>query len=92
VNAADKVAWTEYDYAAKVLASQGHGGALGDPLPDGLSPRCCELIDEDPEAFQRRVRETAYGLAMARVDAARASVWTVRRGPNGAPVYAPQEP
>lgn len=55
--------WKEYDYCARDLARKGLKGAEGDPLPMFLSPAVLEEINEHQEAFQDRVRLTAYGLA-----------------------------
>lgn len=56
--------WLEYDSAADWCAARGLLGACGDALPEGLSSRAKELIDLDPEAFERRVRELAYFRSM----------------------------
>jgi hypothetical protein len=56
--------WREYDQCAERLAKQGRKGEPGDPLPDGTSAAVVAEIDADPEAFQRRVREFAYAIAM----------------------------
>ena len=63
-HAIEREVWAEYDRAAEHLAKQGLTGKDGDPLPDLISTRCKAEIDADPEAFQRRIREMAYGLAM----------------------------
>ena len=55
--------WHEYDSAAEWCAKRGIEGNPGDPLPENVSAAVCLLIDDDPEAFQQRIRETAYGLA-----------------------------
>jgi hypothetical protein len=60
-------AWQEYEWAAEDLARKGLTGKLGDLLPNTLSAECHELIANDPEAFQRRVRECAYAQAMRKV-------------------------
>ncbi len=57
-------AWLEYDSAAKWCAQRGLRGERGDILPSVLSADCFALIAEDVEAFEDRVRETAYGLSM----------------------------
>lgn len=57
-------AWDEYDSAAEYLAKRGRKGLAGEALPEGLSDRTARLIDEDPEAFARRVREYAYAQGM----------------------------
>lgn len=53
----------EYDYAADWCAVKGITGAIGDPLPDLLSTGVCLAINDDPEAFARRVSECAYARA-----------------------------
>lgn len=60
----DSPYWAEYDSAAEWCAKRGIKGKVGDPLPNLLSNCVCEEIDSDPEAFERRVREFAYTLAM----------------------------
>ena len=60
----DECSWAEYDSAAEYLAKRGLTGKAGDPLPALLSTACLEAINEDEEAFQERVRKTAYALAM----------------------------
>jgi hypothetical protein len=67
---ADDPAWSEYDSAAEWCAKRGFRGDICDPLPEGLSAKVCGLIDADPEAFGRRVRESAYALAATRADGA----------------------
>jgi len=57
-------AWAEYDSAANWCARRGIKGKQGDALPANLSSLVLEYINEDPEAFERRVREFAYGKAM----------------------------
>mgnify|MGYP001560793340 CR=1 FL=1 len=54
----------EYDAAATWCAKRGLKGACGDPLPGLLSVSVLDAINEDPEAFEDRVRATAYALAM----------------------------
>jgi hypothetical protein len=54
----------EYDAAADWCARRGIKGDVGDPLPDGLSAACLEAIQDDPDAFQERVRATAYAISM----------------------------
>lgn len=56
--------WREYDAAAEWCARRGIAGNIGDPLPELLSGDCAALINDDPEAFSERVRQTAYALAM----------------------------
>jgi len=57
-------AWLEYDAAADWCAARGVKGCIKDPLPENLSNRAMELINIDPEAFERRVREHAYFRSM----------------------------
>lgn len=60
--------WAEYDAAAMDMARRGLKGAIGDPLPNLMSAEAVQLINADPEAFERRVRESAYGLAMSKLN------------------------
>lgn len=59
-------AWQEYDSAARQLACQGKRGQCGDLLPANMTPEAVQLIADDPEAFERRVRDHAYAIAMER--------------------------
>lgn len=54
----------EYDAAAKDLARRGLKGEIGDPLPNLMSGATVDAINDDPEAFQKRVQQFAYALAM----------------------------
>lgn len=65
-NAIPGAAWLEYDAAADWCAARGIRGAIKDPLPENLSDRAMELINIDPEAFERRVRDVAYARSMRR--------------------------
>lgn len=56
--------WLEYDAAADWCAARGIRGTIKDPLPENLSDRASELINADPEAFERRVKEHAYFRSM----------------------------
>lgn len=56
--------WMEYDNAADWCAAHGLLGCFGCVLPEGLSTRAKDLIDADPEAFERRVCEHAYFRSM----------------------------
>lgn len=56
--------WQEYDFAAAWCARRGIKGRDGDSLPELLSADAYQEINDDPEAFERRVRESAYALAM----------------------------
>jgi hypothetical protein len=61
-------AWKEYDFAAEDLAKKGLKGEIGDPLPEYMTLEAVKLINDDPEAFERRVKDFAYARAMAKVD------------------------
>jgi len=61
----DKAIWQEYDAAADWCAVRGLKGKPGDPLPELLSKEAHKLINDDPEAFEERVRLAAYARAMA---------------------------
>jgi len=56
--------WVEYDAAADEMARKGLSGDLGDQLPNLMSADAVELINADPEAFQKRVRAFAYARSM----------------------------
>lgn len=58
-------AWLEYDAAADWCSARGIRGTITDPLPENLSDRAMEIINIDPDAFERRVREHAYFRSMA---------------------------
>ena len=60
----------EYDGAAEWCARRGLTGKCGDRLPDCLSGPCFAAINEDVEAFQDRVEQFAYALAMERINPA----------------------
>lgn len=60
----DAELWGEYDAAADWCAVRGAKWRFGDQLPDGMSERCKEEIDADPEAFGERVSAFAYARAM----------------------------
>lgn len=60
-------AWQEYEWAAEDLARKEVRGVLGDSLPNYMSVEAVQLINADPEAFERRVRECAYAQAMRKV-------------------------
>lgn len=55
--------WKAYDQAAEWCARRGLKGAIGDPLPNYLGSDVNDMINEDPEAFEKRVRECAYSIA-----------------------------
>jgi hypothetical protein len=56
----------EYDAAAEWCAKRGIKGNDGDPLPPLLSKNAMAEINYDPDAFQGRIRDTAYALAMGK--------------------------
>lgn len=70
----DLDAWFEYDNAALDMARKGLAGHCGHPLPANMTPEAVSLINDDPEAFQRRVRQSAYALTMSGWRSCRASV------------------
>lgn len=57
-------AWNEYDFAAEWCAKRGLTGGVGCELPRNLSAEALELINEDTDAFEQRVKVTAYAIAM----------------------------
>lgn len=57
-------AWRTYDSCAEWCAKRGLQGKDGDPLPQNISGEVQEMINADVEAFQQRVRDTAYALSM----------------------------
>lgn len=60
---------SEYDAAAEYCARLGLTGEVGDPLPPNMdSDGALWWINAAPEAFQQRVRECAYWIAMERVN------------------------
>jgi hypothetical protein len=59
----------EYDSVAAYCAARGIKGENGDSLPIGISAACLAEINYDPEAFQDRVRLTAYARAMESITA-----------------------
>jgi hypothetical protein len=56
--------WQVYDACAEWCAERGLQGKVGDSLPNLLSKEVCDLINDDQEAFERRVRQSAYARAM----------------------------
>ena len=60
--------WTEYDNAADWCATRGLTGKAGDALPALISAECLREINDDPEAFERRVRQHAYARAMDKLN------------------------
>jgi len=62
----EKNAWEEYDSAAVWCAERKVKGTLEGPLPE-MSAEAYGLIEEDPEAFEEHVKNTAYALAMEKV-------------------------
>jgi hypothetical protein len=60
---------TEYDGAAQWCAQRGLTGKVGDPLLANMSASgALKYINADPEAFEQRVKEFAYALAMERIN------------------------
>jgi hypothetical protein len=58
----------EYDSAAEWCAKRGIKGEIGAPLPANMATDgALKWIQADPESFQERVRQFAYGLAMEKV-------------------------
>lgn len=60
----EAIAWTEYDAVAERLAREGKTGSVGTELPALMNARTIEFINADPEAFESRVRQFAYAVAM----------------------------
>ena len=60
----DLAAIHTYDDVALWCAKRGLTGKMGDPLPNLLSEDIVKLINDDPDAFQDRVKQCAYALAM----------------------------
>lgn len=56
--------WKAYDAAADWCARRGLKGKVGDPLPNLMSGDVVKAINADPEAFEERVRLSAYARAM----------------------------
>lgn len=67
--------WCAYDRVAEDLARKGLTGKIGDPLPANLSGHVLNLINDDPEAFGRRVRQIAYMRAMEGFQDGLPNVW-----------------
>jgi hypothetical protein len=63
-----KSAWLEYDSAAEWCAKRGIKGKQGDWLPANLSAECVALITDDLDAFEQRVRDTGYKIAMEKIN------------------------
>jgi hypothetical protein len=58
----------EYDGAAEHCARRGLKGVPGDELPANMATDgALRWINADPEAFEERVRQIAYGLAMEKI-------------------------
>jgi hypothetical protein len=57
---------SEYESVCAWMAKRGYKGRDGDPLPVTLSASCALEIESDPDAFERRIREHAYRIAMER--------------------------
>lgn len=58
----------EYESAAEWCAARGLTGATGEPLPEFISTDTWDEIHGDLEAFQRRVSDYAYGIAMSKIN------------------------
>ena len=65
-----KNTFSEYDFAADWCAQRGIKGDDGDRLPSLISSAALTEINADIEAFQRRVRESAYANAMNKLNLA----------------------
>lgn len=60
---------SEYDSAAQWCARRGLTGAVGDPLPNLMdSDGALKWINAHPEAFQQRVKDFAYMMAMDKLN------------------------
>lgn len=56
----------EYDAAAEWCARRGLSGKVGTPLPANMAADgALKYIQADPEAFEERVRQSAYAIAMS---------------------------
>lgn len=55
---------SEYEWAAEWVAKKGLKGKIGDPLPELLSGECAAMINDDLDAFERRVTDFGYMAAM----------------------------
>ena len=78
ITADDREMWAEYDAAARWCAKRGLTGAIGTALPLNMRADTCRAIDDDPDAFAKRVRLTAYALAMEGTSARSRSVTPIR--------------
>ena len=63
----DEEVMVEYDWAAGWCAEKGYQGADDEPLPNTLSVACRIQINENREAFQKRIAYKAEWLERARV-------------------------
>ena len=63
----EKNYWSEYDSVAIWCAKRNLAGYLGETLPIAISQPVVDMINDDIEAFQRRIREAKYALAMERI-------------------------
>jgi hypothetical protein len=59
--------WREYDQIAEDMAKRGLTGEVGQPLPMYISTLAYNMINDDLEAFQQRVKDCAYMLAMQKI-------------------------
>lgn len=57
----------EYESVCAYMAKRGLTGKAGDPLPNAISYGCAEIINDDLYAFQKRIREHAYAMAMEKI-------------------------
>ena len=57
----------EYESVCDYMASCGRTGKQGDALPMGISTECLDMINCNPEDFQRRIRDWAYRYAMEKI-------------------------
>lgn len=57
----------EYEMICAEMARKGKTGAIGELLPVLISTEVYESIHDDLYAFQKRIREHAYALAMEKV-------------------------
>ena len=60
---------SEYDSAAEWCARRGLSGAIGTRLPEAMETYgALQYIQADPEAFEQRVRDFAYEIAMGKTE------------------------
>ena len=56
----------EYELVCEEMARKGRTGKIGDQLPTLISREVSESIHCDLYAFQSRIRDHAFAMAMAR--------------------------